>query len=196
LGSWSIWILDFLPLQREAVRGIGHQQPKRLILLRVLIGTALWCGLEAFWSGGSLWWSSLSYTQSPHNLPILHLGQISGPATVTAAIIAVNGLLAEALSSYLRSKARKANREQDLKSHNESLTYLSAAVGLLVALHLIGLALYSRPLIQPTATALKVGIIQGNIGNDIKLFTEGKRRALENTPKAIRNWQTKVLMLF
>jgi len=185
------WILDSLPLQREAVRGIGHQQPKRLILLRVLIGTALWCGLEAFWSGGSLWWSSLSYTQSPHNLPILHLGQISGPATVTAAIVAVNGLLAEALSSYLRSKARKANREQDLKSHNESLTYLSAAVGLLVALHLIGLALYSRPLIQPTATALKVGIIQGNIGNDIKLFTEGKGLALEKYTKGYQDLATR-----
>ena len=44
---------------------------------------------------------------------------------------------------------------------------------------MIGFSLYSRPLIQPTVAALKVGIIQGNIGNNIKLFTEGKRRALE-----------------
>ena len=33
---------------------------------------------------GPLWWSSLYYTQSPHNLVILHLVQISGPAAVTA----------------------------------------------------------------------------------------------------------------
>lgn len=65
-------------------------------LIKVLIGTALWCGLENFWSLGPLWWSSLSYTQSPHNLAILHLSQISGPSTVTAAIVAINGLIAQA----------------------------------------------------------------------------------------------------
>src|SRR5207237_229193 len=57
-------------------------------------------------------------------------------------------------------------------------TYLGTAVGLLVTLHLIGFGLYSRPLIQPTVTALKVGIIQGNIPNEIKLISEGGRRAL------------------
>jgi len=34
------------------------------------------------------------YTQSPHNLAILHLGQLSGPSAVTAAVVAVNGLIA------------------------------------------------------------------------------------------------------
>ncbi len=63
--------------------------------LRILIGTAVWCGLESLWSAGPLWWSSLAYTQSPHNLVILHLGQLSGPNTVTAAIVAINGLIAE-----------------------------------------------------------------------------------------------------
>ena len=176
VATWSaslFWLLNS-PLQGAIKRAITRK-PKTLALVRILMGTALWCGLEALWSAGPLWWSSLSYTQSPHNLIILHLGQLSGPATVTAAIVAVNGLLAEALISYLLSRSTREN----LKEKSESLIYFSTAIGLLVTLHLIGFSLYSRPLIQPTVAALKVGIIQGNIGNNIKLFTEGKRRALE-----------------
>lgn len=202
------WLLPSPSLQRRAGRvGLGINQSKLFPWLRVLLGTALWCGLEALWSGGSLWWTSLSYTQSPHNLPILHLGQLSGPSTVTGAIIAVNGLIAEAWISYqqLREQQRGEARERDkipqLKprmgketspprpltpspsrpltlSPPRPLIYLGTAVGLLVASHLIGFGLYSRPLIQPTAAALKVGIIQGNIPNEIKLFSEGGRRAL------------------
>ena len=161
------------------------QKSKTLALVRVLIGTALWCGLEALWSAGPLWWTSLSYTQSPHNLPILHLGQLSGPSTVTAAIVAVNGLLAEAWISYLHAK-------QDTKGLNVSklqveswqnnlqpATLMGIAAFTLVVLHLIGFGLYSRPLIQSPEAALKVGIIQGNIPNRIKLYPAGWRRAIE-----------------
>ncbi|MEO1186657.1 MAG: apolipoprotein N-acyltransferase, partial [Cyanobacteria bacterium J06636_27] len=31
-------------------------------IIRVLLGTAIWCALERVWSAGPLWWSSLSYT--------------------------------------------------------------------------------------------------------------------------------------
>ena len=79
--------------------------------LRVLFGTAIWCGLEAVWSAGPLWWSSLSYTQSPHNLIILHLGQLSGPSTVTAAIVAVNGLIAEAWINRQTTNNSSASRQ-------------------------------------------------------------------------------------
>lgn len=180
VATWSaslFWLWNS-PLQGAIKREI-FQKPKTLALARILMGTALWCGLEALWSAGPLWWDSLSYTQSPHNLIILHLGQLSGPATVTAAIVAVNGWLAEALISYLLSRSTREN----LKAKSESLIYFSTAIGLLITLHIIGYFLYSRPLIQPTVAALKVGIIQGNIGNDIKLFTEGKRRALEKYTK-------------
>lgn len=169
----AIWASSLFWLNRN------HNSP----WIRVLIGTALWCGLETFWSGGSLWWSSLSYTQSPHNLLILHLGQISGPSTVTAAIVAVNGLISEAFISY-RGLQVGSFREQPLSQTNlKSVTFIGSAVGLFISLHLLGFGLYSRPLIQSQETALKVGIIQGNIGNSIKLFTEGKRRALENYTK-------------
>jgi apolipoprotein N-acyltransferase len=46
-------------------------------------------------------------------------------------------------------------------------------------LHLIGFGLYTRPLNQQPQAALKVGIIQGNIPNTIKLYPEGFRRAIE-----------------
>ncbi|HEY9604598.1 MAG TPA: apolipoprotein N-acyltransferase, partial [Allocoleopsis sp.] len=154
--------------------------------IRVLIGTALWCGLETLWSAGPLWWSSLSYTQSPHNLAILHLGQLSGPATVTAAIVAVNGLIAEAWIGYQQIrdvKGLKLNRSNAEGSHQPSnlqpVALVGTALGLLVVLYAIGFGLYSRPLIQLPEAALKVGIIQGNIGNSVKLFTEGKALALE-----------------
>jgi apolipoprotein N-acyltransferase len=174
--------------------GLG-KKPRLLSLVRVLLGTALWCGLEAFWSAGPLWWTSLSYTQSPHNLMILHLGQLSGPSTVTAAIVAVNGLIAEAWISYQQGRETKQLNVSKLKvegskqsfnlqpANLQPLTLLAIAAGLLIALHLIGFTLYSRPLVQPSAAALKVGIIQGNIPNEIKLYSEGERRALEGYTK-------------
>ncbi|HCA95551.1 MAG TPA: apolipoprotein N-acyltransferase, partial [Cyanobacteria bacterium UBA9226] len=61
----------------------------------------------------------------------------------------------------------------------ESITYFSLAIGLLFILHAIGFTLYSRPLNQPAETSLKVGIIQGNIPNRIKLYPEGWYRAIE-----------------
>ncbi|MER3492442.1 MAG: apolipoprotein N-acyltransferase [Mastigocladus sp. ERB_26_2] len=145
---------------------------------RVLIGTALWCGIETVLSWGALFWSSISYTQSPYNLVILHLGQLSGPYAVTAAIIAVNGLIAEAFINREGAKNAKIF-STFLASWRFINKYLITATGLVICLHLIGFSLYTRPLIQSPAAALKIGIIQGNIPNQIKLYPEGLRRALE-----------------
>ncbi|MEG4515861.1 apolipoprotein N-acyltransferase [Microcoleus sp. AT9b-C3] len=141
-----------------------------LPVIRVLIGTALWCALESIWSTGSLWWTSLSYTQSPHNLAILHLGQLSGPSAVTAAIVAVNGLIAEA---FIEGRSQKS----EVRSQNWIPYILPAS--LCLVLHIAGWSLYNRPLNQEAATALKIGIIQGNIPNEIKFDSGGWRRALE-----------------
>lgn len=159
--------------------------------LRVLIGVALWCVLEALWSAGPLWWTSLSYTQSPHNLLILQLTQLSGPATVTAAIVAVNGLIAEFFlvklgqKNRLVSESKKPNTYQSFEigkvsQKNKPQTanlLLAIALGLLVSLHAIGGAMYSRPLID--RNPIRVGIVQGNIPNDIKLFVDGFQRAMQ-----------------
>jgi apolipoprotein N-acyltransferase len=162
--------------------------PGILPLIRVLIGTALWCALESFWSQGSLWWTSLSYTQSPHNLAILHLGQLSGPSAVTAAIVAVNGLIAEAWiegSSATDSVTDVTDgihilpwtRKKKVTGNNLILYILPASLCLI--LHIIGWSLYNRPLTQEAGTELKIGIIQGNIPNEIKFDSNGWRRALE-----------------
>ncbi|MBN4004451.1 apolipoprotein N-acyltransferase [Nostoc sp. LPT] len=165
--------------------------------LRILIGTAVWCGLESLWSAGPLWWSSLAYTQSPHNLVIVHLGQLSGPNTVTAAIVAVNGLIAEAYINRLSFSTRGcangtlreriASRREDTKISSVFFAplrfvnkYLATATGLLITLHFIGFILSSRPIAQPPEAALKVGIVQGNIPNRLLRSSEGFRRAQEN----------------
>ncbi len=145
--------------------------------LRVLIGTALWCGLESLWSAGSLWWSSLAYTQSPQNLVILHLGQLSGPNTVTAVIVAFNGLIAESWIYFCTQRRRGAKEERSLGKGFVN-GYLFLAVSLLVISHFIGFILYTAPLNSTPSTALKIGIIQGNIPNKIKVLPEGLRRAM------------------
>ena len=147
-------------------------------LLRVLIGTALWCGLESLWSAGPLWWSSLAYTQSPHNLVILHLGQLSGPNTVTAVIVAFNGLIAE----YLTQRRKGAKEEGSFVNG-----YLILAVSLLIISHFIGFILYTTPLNPIPSTALKIGIIQGNIPNKIKVLPEGLRQAINGYTQGYLN---------
>ncbi|MCW6036057.1 apolipoprotein N-acyltransferase [Spirulina subsalsa FACHB-351] len=127
-------------------------------LSRILTGIALWCVLEAIWRSGDLWWSSLAYTQSPHNLFILHLGQLSGSGMVTAAIVLVNGILAEGLLSR-RWQA------------------LGWALSCCLVLHLVGFTLYSRPLNDQNP--LTIGIIQGNVPNEIKLYPAGWQKAIE-----------------
>ena len=50
----------------------------------ILGGVALWLALEGIYSYTPLWWSSLSLTQSPHNLEILQLGSLTGPSAIVA----------------------------------------------------------------------------------------------------------------
>ncbi|MEH2346411.1 MAG: apolipoprotein N-acyltransferase [Nostoc sp.] len=166
----------FLSIWAAVMVRLGEQKP----WLRVLIGTAVWCALESLWSAGPLWWSSLAYTQSPHNLVIVHLGQLSGPNTVTAAIVAVNGLIAEGWMN--RRDTEGTERISSVSSAPLRFVnkYWVIATGLLITLHLIGFILYSRPIAQPPEAALKVGIIQGNIPNRLLRSSEGFRRAQEN----------------
>lgn len=148
-------------------------------LIRVIIGTALWCGLEGLWSCGPLWWTSISYTQSPYNLAILHISQLSGPSTITAAIVAVNGLLAEGFLNRQEAKDAKETKKITLAPLvSWRFNYFSIAAVLLISLYLIGFNLYNSPLTQPANTALKIGLIQGNVPTRIKLFQEGIQSAL------------------
>ena len=133
-------------------------------LQRVVIGVAIWCSLETLWSYTPLHWTTFAFTQSPHNLPILQLLSVSGTTTVTAAIVGFNGLIAE---SIMRS--RRTEKSSGL---------IRGAIALLISLHLIGGWLYLQPIETSEDNAIRVGIIQGNIPNTIKLSPEGWRKAI------------------
>ncbi|NDJ17752.1 apolipoprotein N-acyltransferase [Myxacorys almedinensis A] len=137
--------------------------------LRVLVGTALWCGSETVRQWTPLDWTALSFTQSPHNLAILHLGQISGAMTVTAAIVAVNGLLAEAW----------------LRRDGTAKALFISAIALFLVLHVAGFTIYSQAL--SNSSAIKIGIVQGNVPTRIKLFKDGLKKALDGYSTGYRN---------
>lgn len=162
----TVWSISFYQICRQV---------KISPLLRVLIGTALWCLFEKIWSAGPLWWTGLAYTQSPHNLLILHLGQISGPHTITAVIIVVNGLIAE---GWLKNQKNQTNIGDFTPSWLFN-SYSQIAVLLLIISHLIGFSLYSYTTAELPEKALKIGVIQGNIPNRVKFDYIGLRRAIE-----------------
>jgi apolipoprotein N-acyltransferase len=143
--------------------------------VRIVLATACWCGLETLYSQSDLWWPSLALSQSPNNLPILHLGQLSGPNAVSGSIVLINGLIAEACLAFNRHQQSKPKEQIRQVS-----PYLNTAIGSIVILHLIGWTLANRPTIQPIESALKIGIIQGNIGNGIELYRTGREIAIEN----------------
>jgi apolipoprotein N-acyltransferase len=143
---------------------------------RVISATACWCGLETLYSQTDLWWTSLALSQSPHNLTILHLGQLSGPMAVSGSIVFVNGLIAEACLAWHQQDRQIRPMQKML----QAAPYINTAIASLVMLHAIGWILANKPIVEPIESALKVGIIQGNIGNEIKLYRSGKNLAIEN----------------
>jgi apolipoprotein N-acyltransferase len=130
--------------------------PRFSLAARLLVGSTLWCLLEWFWTQSPLWWTTLAYTQSPTNLVILHLGQLGGTNAITAALVAVNGLIAASISTV-----------------TYRWRYLGLASALVLGLHLIGYSLYRQPLAENPAAAIQVGIVQGNIPTRVKLSSAG-----------------------
>lgn len=159
---------------RFGTRSWGGARKGAFRVFRVLLGTALWCTVETLCNLTPLAWTSISYTQSPGNLAILHLGQLSGAMTVTAAIAAVNGLLAEAWISW---QTGAKDRQFSFLGANDYFVLSAFAVLLFVTCHLSGYWLYCQPLNDLATSALKVGIVQGNVPTRIKLFSEGLQRA-------------------
>lgn len=168
----------------QSLRDFILNRPAVTSGLRVLFGTAIWCGLEFLWRLGPLYWTSLSYTQSPHNLAILHLGRLSGAFTITAVIVVVNGLLAEALLAWPRLGKFRFNRD---RTSTLSPSYpptppqftklLLTALSVLISAHLLGWGIWQSSLADNPDQALRVGIVQGNIPNEVKLSAQGLRLA-------------------
>jgi apolipoprotein N-acyltransferase len=156
-----------------------NSKPQLNPLIRVILGTACWCGLEELYSLTDLWWTSIALTQSPHNLSILHLGQLSGPTTVSAAIVLVNGLIAEAYLAFTNNR----RNPKPIDRIWQASPYLNTAIASITILHLIGFSLSNRSLVQPIESSLNIGIIQGNIGNEVRHDRTGYQLAIENYTK-------------
>ncbi|MEL6438149.1 MAG: apolipoprotein N-acyltransferase [Cyanobacteria bacterium J06621_8] len=171
LGCWlfiTLWGTSVAVSWSILFSLISRRIPQKYIyqtLTQVLIGVTLWCGLETLWSLTPLWWPTLAYTQSPGNLTILQLGKLSGVTTINALIIAVNGLLAEGLLRW----------QQDSK---EKFILLAAPAIIFILGHATGYYLQQIPIAPDNLAPIKVGIIQGNIPNEIKLYSQGWRQAI------------------
>ncbi len=144
--------------------GMAWLTPRLSVPSRIIIAAALFCLLETIWSWGPLYWTALGYTQSPHNLLILQISRLSGQQTITAAIVIVNGLLAE---SIVRSDSRRWR-------------YLITAAGLVLGMNLYGIVVMQPDrMAADNGQALKAGIIQGNIPNPVKLKFDGLRLGVQ-----------------
>ncbi len=127
-------------------------------VIRVLSAAALWSAIEQLRSYSALDWTGIAYTQSPGNLAILHLGQLSGNGLIAAAIVAVNGAIAESYQS--------SHNRSDLRSGFPRLTVLLPAmvpaIGLFTAVHLVGWGI-SLSTVPSQSNPIRIGTVQGNL---------------------------------
>jgi apolipoprotein N-acyltransferase len=190
----TVWLLITfcgLVLSSLWAGGMAWLTPKLSVTGRIIVAAALFCLLETIWSWGPLYWTALGYTQSPHNLLILQISKLSGQQTITAAIVIVNGLLAE---SILRS--------------NQRWRYLIVAAGLAISAIAYGAFAMQPDLIaEGNGRELKVGIIQGNIPNTVKLkpgglqlgvqrYTEGYEKLAQSKVDVVLTPETALPFLY
>jgi apolipoprotein N-acyltransferase len=176
---WGASLATFWSISLKFINSKTQLSP----FVRVILGTACWCGLEELYSLTDLWWTSLALTQSPHNLPILHLGQLSGPTTVSASIVLVNGLIAEGYLAFERNR----HQTKLISSIKKASPYISSAIGSIIILHLVGANLADRPLADNPATSLKIGIVQGNISNEVRHYQSGYDLAMDRYTSGYRS---------
>ncbi len=134
----------------------------------LLVGITLWCLLEGIWTRSPLWWTSYALTQSPGNLGILHWGQVSGPNTICALLLLVNGLVAGAWKGVQAKK----NGWQLTRTLFLPLIVWAMAQSL-------GWYWLQTPLTPTNQAPLNIGILQGNIPTPIKLTATGINQARE-----------------
>lgn len=141
------------------------------IVLKIILGVIIWCLLEKIWSYSPLWWTSLAFTQSPHNLALLQLLKISGMTTITSLILLVNFLFAQVIILSI-------NQPKKSFLQNNYVNLLTVPISILLISHSVGYLIYLQPLNDNLNQQIKIGIIQGNIPNEIKLYPEGLEKAI------------------
>ena len=143
-------------------------------IIRVLGAAGLWCAIEQIRSYSALDWTGIAYTQSPGNLAILHLGQISGNALIAATIVTVNGAIAESWRSDKRSGFPRLTTRL-----TNQLTALLPAIVLFTMAHLIGwgISLAASP---SQSNPIRIGTVQGNIRTRTQFSEAGVRQGFKN----------------
>ncbi|WP_295619718.1 apolipoprotein N-acyltransferase [Chamaesiphon sp. GL140_3_metabinner_50] len=167
---WGASLVIFWSIGMRFINSKSQLNP----FIRVLLGTVLWCGLEELYSLTDLWWTSIAMTQSPHNLAILHLGQLSGPTTVTGGIVLVNGLIAEGCLAIEQGRHLKI-----FQKIRYGFPYFGSAIASLIVFHSIGSYLANQLLVEPIESSLKIGVIQGNISNEVRHYQSGYDLAMD-----------------
>lgn len=168
--------------------GVAYIAPRWSAPITVLFGTALWCALETLLSWGPLYWPSLSYTQSPANLWILHLGQLSGPMAITAAIVAVNGCWAVGWLAWRQRRFYLPGKGELRRGEGPFAPTASLfCIALLVGLHLLGYSLAATGASDETGNPLRIGLIQGNVPTRVKLTPAGTRQAIQGYTQGYRD---------
>ncbi|WP_446684593.1 apolipoprotein N-acyltransferase [Cyanobacterium sp. HL-69] len=145
------------------------------LFFKILLGAILWVLFERLWSFSPLWWSSISYSQSPYNLYILQLLKFSGISTLTAIITTINALWAEGIKSFYDY----FNDKNSLFTYQlKGLLLPVYSLVVLMFFHGLGYLFYTQPITDNPEEVITVGIIQGNIPNTIKLYESGVGRAI------------------
>lgn len=156
----------------------------------IAAGTGLWCAIDGLMSCSPLYWNPLALSQSPGNRLILHLGRLGGPLWITAALVAVNGLLAGLVWGRMRLRRHtRAQREGPGVGHRDWVKAAWAALALLLVVHGMGAVLMDRAASAPTqpgalpsaleGDSLKIGVIQGNVPTRIKLTPTGQVQSVD-----------------
>lgn len=172
-SSWllaTLWCCGIPLLWAICLRGLSSHIGTGT---RLVGGATLWCALERLWALSPLWWPDIANSQSPHNLAIAHLGQLSGLTTITFALVLVNGLVAEAL----------LNRQRKLAGLAVLLGLVFHALGWgLMHSGLAQLSMFSAP-----SSPLSIGIVQGNIPTRLKLSASGVKTSVDVYRQAYQN---------
>lgn len=140
--------------------GLQRLSPTLGPISRIIIGATFWCGLEWLWSLSPLWWTDLANSQSPHNIAILHLSQLTGPTAITLSLMLVNGALAEA---WLNRQGKG----------------WLGAIALGLSLHILGWGLAQGNLGSHPTETISIGMIQGNLPTRFKLSPLGVKKSVE-----------------
>lgn len=178
LGAWGIitlWGAVCIALWGAGLRWMALRWP-RAVRWRVLAATALWCLLETLRNYSPLDWSPLGLTQSPNNLWILHWARLSGPTTLTALLVAVNGLWVEA--SLLHGFRIDLAPGPPPGSHGGGRRLLGLGLGLLILSHGLGWVSYQQAAPADRDQPVTLGWVQGNVPTREKLTPAGIRQAM------------------